>query len=54
MNAIRLTPELCELDTLNEFVLNEIPIKNIYINLFLKRYLLTLSNTQKQNILLLI
>ncbi len=47
MKSIRLTPELCELDTLNEFVLNEIPIKNTHINLIVEEIFVNIVKYSK-------
>ena len=47
MNSISLKPELKELYTLNEFILNELPEENIQINLILEEIFVNIVEYSK-------
>lgn len=44
MNSITLKPELMELYTLNEFILNELPEKDIQVNLIVEEIFVNIVN----------
>ena len=47
MNSISLKPELKELYTLNEFILNELPEENIQVNLILEEIFVNIVEYSK-------
>lgn len=47
MNSITLKPELSELYTLNEFILNEFPQENIQVNLIVEEIFVNIVNYSK-------
>ena len=47
MNSIRLKPELGELYSLNEFILNELPEENLQVNLIVEEIFVNIVNYSK-------
>lgn len=47
MNSITLKPELSELYTLNEFILNELPKENLQLNLIVEEIFVNIINYSK-------
>ena len=47
MNSITLKPELSELYTLNEFILNELPEENLQVNLIVEEIFVNIVNYSK-------
>ena len=47
MNSIRLKPELEELYSLNEFILNELPEENLQVNLIVEEIFVNIVNYSK-------
>ena len=47
MNSISLKPELKELYTLNEFILNELPEENLQVNLIVEEIFVNIVNYSK-------
>ena len=47
MNSITLKPELNELYTLNEFILNELPEENLQVNLIIEEIFVNIVNYSK-------
>lgn len=47
MNSITLKPKLTELYVLNEFILNELPKKNIQVNLIVEEIFVNIVNYSK-------
>lgn len=47
MNSITLKPELNELYTLNEFILNELPEENLQVNLIVEEVFVNIINYSK-------
>ena len=52
MNSITLKPELNELNTLNEFILNELPEENLQVNLIAEEIFVNIVNYSKTEFLL--
>jgi anti-sigma regulatory factor (Ser/Thr protein kinase) len=47
MNSITLKPEITELDALNEFILNELPQRDLQVNLIVEEIFVNIVNYSK-------
>lgn len=52
MSSILLKPEINELDTLNEFILNELPEENLQVNLIVEEVFVNIVNYSKTEFIL--
>ena len=52
MNSIRLKPELEELYSLNEFILNELPEENLQVNLIVEEVFVNIVDYSKADFII--